>query len=106
MYRLVSTEEIGGILPYLKLPISTETCLSDVKKMEPIDGVNKISKVCGHFSFCVSFTPSLWAFQKSYSSSFFAEFLKLGSLETNVHHLCGILWSLYPSKISFCDNRS
>lgn len=30
---------------YADLTHSAETCLSDIKKMEPIDGLNRINKV-------------------------------------------------------------
>jgi hypothetical protein len=32
-----------------------ETCLKDVKRMEPIDGLSRINKVCLSLCFCVNF---------------------------------------------------
>lgn len=77
----------GHAFNYINPNFGTETCLKDVKRMEPIDGLSRINKV--HFSFLLLIL--VW----SYFCQSVTDVVYAGPLETSMQHLRSCLWSLH-----------
>lgn len=75
---------------FLNLELVAKTCLKDVKRMEPIDGLSKINKV---------FTPSSLDFGDSFWSIFVETFSVLSYLQDRWKLLCSICTVAYGACI-------
>lgn len=50
--QTIHIKEISYALPLISI-LSSETCLVDVRKMEPVDGLNRVNKVCVYVCFII-----------------------------------------------------
>jgi hypothetical protein len=92
LYHIITT-----YFSFLNLKLVSETCLKDVKRMEPIDGLSKINKVF------IPFLSWFWLeFLEHICRNIISFIFSPGPLETSMQHLQCCLWSLHTGMFRNC----